>query len=217
MANNVTVLISQEMAKLQKQYNGLAEALRVINEISGIKGRPQTLAGLTSSASKAPKKQGRPKGGKNKTKAAQEKPMVSTKKVKRATKKKSAKKAVAPKAATPAAPKAKEVKTKTKRRGAPKGKRVARGINLNKAIREHIVSANRFVFSTELADKFNSYYPEKSKADFSKYISVLLSIAKKGKKLSATSLDKSGAESRASYWGLPEWFEGDKGKQEFYK
>ncbi len=114
------------------------------------------------------------------------------------------------------APVKEKVSTK-KEKAAPGGKRVKRGINLNSAIIEFINTEKRFVSSGELADKYCSFYPEKTRNEFAKYISVLLSIAKHAKKLGATSVDKNGNESRASYWGMPAWFEDGKGKKEFYK
>lgn len=186
MSNNITTLIRQEMAKLEKQYKGLAEALKVISEING--GKPSgiklsSLSGLLDSGvvKRGP---GRPAGKKRGPKPGA-------------------------KAGKPAA--------RPGKKGAKPGKRPKRAIKLNTAIRDYIKSAGRFVSSPELSNKFASHYPEKSKADFTKYVSVLLSISKKKKELNSTNFDKSGKEQRAAYWGLPEWFSNGKAKADYYK
>lgn len=164
------------MEKLEAQYRGLGEALKLINEASGSKSQIK-VADLSSIISSSTGKRGRGR----------------------------------PASAS------KAVKSKPGKRGPKPGARKKRGIKLNVAIRDHIKSVGRYVSSPELSNKFASHYPEKTKADFTKYISVLLSIAKKNKALNSTNLDKSGKEQRAAFWGLPEWFSNGKPKQDFYK
>lgn len=188
MSNNISTLIRQEMAKLEKQYKGLGEALKVINEINGGKSSGIKLSTLSNLIESGVVKRGpgRPSGKKRGPK-----------------------------------PKAKETKAakvgRPRKKGAKPGKRPKRGIKLNTAIRDYIKSAGRFVSSPELSNKFAAHYPEKTKADFTKYVSVLLSISKKNKELNSTNFDKSGKEQRAAFWGLPEWFNNGKAKTEFYK
>ena len=192
MSNNISVLIRQEMAKLEKQYKGLGEALKVINEISGGKSsgiKLESLSGLIDSGvvKRGP---GRPSGKKRGPK---------------------------PKAKVAKVAKAPKPVGRPGKKGAKPGKRPKRGIKLNSAIRDFIANAGRFVSSPELSNKFAAHYPEKTKADFTKYVSVLLSISKKNKELNSTNFDKSGKEQRAAFWGLPEWFSNGKAKAEYYK
>jgi hypothetical protein len=195
MSNNISNLIRQEMAKLEKQYKGLGEALKVIDEISGGKSSGIKLSSLSGLIDSGGEKRGpgRPPGKKRGPK-----PKAKIAQV--------AKVAKAPKPVG-----------RPGKKGAKPGKRPKRGIKLNSAIRDYIKSAGRFVSSPELSNKFSAHYPEKSKADFTKYVSVLLSISKKNKELNSTNFDKSGKEQRAAFWGMPEWFSNGKAKNEFYK
>ncbi|MFN0030797.1 MAG: hypothetical protein ACKVOR_01410 [Flavobacteriales bacterium] len=225
MANNVTDLIKVEMAKLKKQYDALEQALRVLQGGSSSASAKTKTSGeaKVKPTTKTGKKRGRKPGKKAENAGA--KVVVPVAKVSKKKKSKavakpaaetSVKSAAKPNvSASPAAP-AKAV-------GRPKGKkkreakRANRGINLPSAIVEYITKANRFVVNSELSKEFHSFYPEKSEKDFSKYISVILSIAKSGKKINATDKDRNGETGKANYWGLPTWFDGGNPKAEFYK
>lgn len=89
--------------------------------------------------------------------------------------------------------------------------------NLAGRITDIIKAANRFVTNSEITDKLASTYPSKDKAQLSKYLSVVMAQMKGRKEASVVVKDHKGKRMRSGLWGLPNWFENGKPKNEYLK
>jgi len=105
---------------------------------------------------------------------------------------------------------------KNSRKSGKKGPRT-RVPNLASRITEIIKTANRFVTNAEITDKLASTYPSKDKAQLSKYLSVVMAQMKGRKEAGVVVKDHKGKRMRSGLWGLPNWFENGKPKNEFLK
>jgi len=121
-------------------------------------------------------------------------------------------------------------KNKSKSASAPKAKKSAkksskrnqksprtRVPNLASRITDIIKVANRFVTNAEITDKLSSTYPSKDKAQLSKYLSVVMAQMKGRKEAGVVVKDNKGKRMRSGLWGLPNWFENGKPKNEYLK
>jgi hypothetical protein len=201
---NYLAQIKSRMDQIQKEFGALSEAYQLLSSAGSARGRKATLTTLSevmtpSSSSATPKKKGkrgRPAGAKNKEKAAAKMP-------KAAKPAKASKPAKAPKAAKPA----KAGKT---------GKR-SRIPNLSVKIQEMVGKSGRFMTNSQITDRLAALYPNKSRSDLGKYISVILANMKARKELSVVTVDEKGNKMRSGLWGLTTWFDGSKPKNEFLK
>ena len=89
--------------------------------------------------------------------------------------------------------------------------------NLASRITEIIKASNRFVTNAEITDKLASTYPSKDKAQLSKYLSVVMAQMKGRKEAGVIVKDHQGKRMRSGLWGLPNWFENGKPKNEYLK
>lgn len=89
--------------------------------------------------------------------------------------------------------------------------------NLAGRIREIMKEHNRFITNAEITDKLADTYPSKDKVQLSKYLSVVMSQMKGRKEAAVIVKDHKGNRMRSGLWGLPNWFENGKPKNEFLK
>jgi hypothetical protein len=112
------------------------------------------------------------------------------------------------------------VKPLTKPASKPAGKKPGtrnRITNLAEKIQEIVSKNARFTTNSVITDKLAGLYPGKSRSDLGKYISVILANMKARKELAVVTQDAKGNKMRSGLWGLPNWFEGAKPKNEFLK
>ena len=198
---NYLAQIKKRMDQIQKEFGALSEAYQLLSAAGGVRGRKPvlpTLEQLTadnfkSPASKKKGKRGRPAGAKNKSKAAA--------------------KGVKPSKLGSAAKTAKAVKPA---KPGKTGKR-SRIPNLSEKIQEMVAKSGRFMTNSQITDKLEPLYPNKSRSDLGKYISVILANMKARKELGVVTVDAKGNKMRSGLWGLVTWFEGSKPKNEFLK
>jgi hypothetical protein len=196
---NYLAQIKNRMGELQKEYNALTEAYQLLSAAGGARGRKAALPTLgdVSAPSAAPKKKGkrgRPAGAKNKAAA----------------------KAVAK---APKAPKGKPGRPKSAAKPAKAGKsgKRSRIPNLSVKIQEMVGRSGRFMTNSQITDRLASLYPNKSRTDLGKYISVILANMKSRKELAVVTVDDKGNRMRSGLWGLTNWFDGNKPKSEYLK
>ena len=77
--------------------------------------------------------------------------------------------------------------------------------------------SGRFMTNSQITDRLAALYPNKSRSDLGKYISVILANMKARKELSVVTVDEKGNKMRSGLWGLTTWFDGSKPKNEFLK
>lgn len=107
-------------------------------------------------------------------------------------------------------------KSKKTNASAKKNKR-SRVPNLAGRISDIIKTSNRFVTNAEITDKLASTYPSKDRNQLSKYLSVVLSQMKGRKEAAVIVKDHKGNRMRSGLWGLPNWFENGRPKNEYLK
>ncbi len=218
--------IRKRMDDLQKEFSALSEAHELLSAATGTRGRKAklpTLGELVNSVRPKAKKKsrsgrpGRPPGSKSKpgSKKPGPKPNSSKAAAKSPVVKAESKTLKAPKAAGKKRgrkPSSKAVKAKPAVSG--KRKRIA---NVSGKITDIVAKANRFTTNSFITDKLVSLYPDKSRVDLGKYISVILANMKSRKELLVLTTDSKGNKMRSGLWGLPSWFDGSKPKSEFLK
>jgi hypothetical protein len=103
--------------------------------------------------------------------------------------------------------------------GAKKGKPVAgkRVDNVNGKILDGMKAAGKMMNNAEIASGLAAYYPQKTKIQVNKYASILLNQLMNDKKVKRTHLDLQGKKLSSYYWGLPNWFDGDKPKGQYMR
>ncbi|MFM7104328.1 MAG: hypothetical protein ACKOW8_02325, partial [Flavobacteriales bacterium] len=114
----------------------------------------------------------------------------------------------------------KNPKKSSKKRGlnvAGKKQKRARVPNLAGRIKDIIKDHNRFITNADITDKLAATYPLKDKAQLSKYLSVVMSQMKGRKDAAVIVKDHKGRRMRSGLWGLPNWFENGKPKNEYLK
>lgn len=99
----------------------------------------------------------------------------------------------------------------------PKTGKRRRVPGLSNAIQETIKKTGKLMTNTELTNKLASNYPAKTKPELSKYLSIILSNMKADGTLNSYKFDKQGNPTRHGYWGLANWFDGNKPKAEYNK
>lgn len=219
--------IRKRMDDLQKEFNALSEAHQLLSAATGTRGRKANLPTLgelvNSIQPKAKKKSstgrpGRPPGSRSKPGSKKPGPKSKVSKVKTSSKVavSKAETKVAAVVAKSGRKKSKASKKQAKAKSAGGGKR-KRIANVSGKITDIVAKANRFTTNSYITDKLVSLYPEKSRADLGKYISVILANMKSRKELLVLITDSNGNKMRSGLWGLPSWFDGNKPKTEFLK
>jgi hypothetical protein len=204
MANaNFLNQIRAHMEQLQREFNALSEAYRILSVSGAGRGRKAILPTLSVSSDGTTVvrtgKRGRPPGAKNKP--GYKKPGPKTNKLEEAKQEK--------KTGKPAKGNAKRQANKKKGR--------SRVPNLSGMIHDIISKGGRFTSNAQITDQIVSYYPDKSRADLGKYISVILSIMKSKKQLGAITEDAKGNRLKSGLWGLSNWFDNGKPKSQYMK
>ncbi|MDZ4751025.1 MAG: hypothetical protein SGI87_05370 [Flavobacteriales bacterium] len=112
-------------------------------------------------------------------------------------------------------------KAKKARKGpAPKkGKPLAgqRVDNVNGKILDGLKAAGKMMNNSEIANGLAHYYPQKEKIQLNKYASILLNQLMHDKKVKRTNVDLQGKKLPSYYWGLPNWFDGEKPKAQYMR
>jgi len=233
--NNFLVLIRKRIEEIHKEYSALRLAYETLEKVAGLRGRKVSipdLSGLldTDKSEKQPKKgkRGRPRKypiTENKN------PINETRKSKgkRGRKKLNKSASIVENVGSNKAEifkgkeKPKQVKVpKVKKSAKSAIKRIQKSSrtrvpNLAGRITDIIKGANRFVTNAEITDKLTSTYPSKDKAELSKYLSVVMSQMKGRKEAGVVVKDHKGKRMRSGLWGLPNWFENGKPKNEYLK
>jgi outer membrane biosynthesis protein TonB len=207
--------IRKEMSKLEKEYKALTEAYNLIASSAGQPHAPRSnLSAALSKVSSAPKAKAETKAPAPKTK--KEAPAKKEAKPKRAAKTAQSVKA---KAAVKATPKValKKTTNKAAKKSSSKGQKRGRVGNLSSLIQDTISKSGRYMTNSQITDKIVSKYPGKDRSDLGKYISVILAIMKGKKLLACVTVDSQGNRMRSGLWGLPNWFDGAKPRQEYMK
>ena len=236
--------IRKRMDDLQKEFSALSEAHRLLAAATGTRGRKANLPTLgemvTSIQPKAkkkgstgkpgrpskpgkPGKPGRPPGSRSKAGSKKPGPKPKAAKAKASAKPTTSKPAtsnveakVAAVVSKPRRKKSKASKKPVNVKSAAGGKRKRIG-NVSGKITDIVAKANRFTTNSFITDKLVSLYPDKSRTDLGKYISVILANMKSRKELLVLTTDAKGNKMRSGLWGLPSWFDGAKPKTEFLK
>lgn len=99
----------------------------------------------------------------------------------------------------------------------PKTGKRRRVPGLSGVIQETIKKHGKLITNTDLTNKLASSYPAKTKPELSKYLSIILSNMKAEGTLDSYKFDKQGKPTRHGYWGLANWFDGNKPKAEYGK
>lgn len=215
----------------------IADEKEVPKAKKGKRGRPRKYPLNFSGNEVTEIKKGKGKRGRKKmVKITSKSEVLSSKPQEKMEKSAKVVKEEAPKKKSPGRPKLNKSKEKStkiktskvlvKSQRAPKGKKAAtskarkkrtRVPNLAGKIMDIIKGANRFVTNAEITDKLTSTYPSKDKAQLSKYLSVVMSQMKGRKEAAVIVKDHKGKRMRSGLWGLPNWFENGKAKNEFLK
>jgi hypothetical protein len=89
--------------------------------------------------------------------------------------------------------------------------------NVNGKILDGMKAAGKMMNNAEIASGLAAYYPQKTKIQVNKYASILLNQLMNDKKVKRTHLDLQGKKLSSYYWGLPNWFDGDKPKGQYMR